>query len=711
MNNMTLGNVFGKLRKYNKKNYYQLKFCIVFAVMLISSFISTVLNPAIQNVLPSGGESRKMIYMIFAVAIIGCTIFTIYATRLFLRYRSREIGIFMALGAEKKQLSKVLYGELVKISVCYSSIGIITGVIISYIALKIFQVFFPFGIENPSLISVGGVLVSILFSFVVGISMLALAVTFMKRTNIIDVLNEQRTNESVKYQLTKKYLIIGIVCLVSGILIAGVGVQVYSRLTKQTLGAWVNLFYLFPLFGLYRILMYAVAVHKRGRNPQKYYKNLISYGLLKFQGKSVVKNMLIVSLLIICSLFACLYSPTKYMSDREIIENNPVDFSLSYPLSADEIDKVDIDNLAEQHDVEIKDYWEVEFIRLLGSGVNRDNIDDEGNLIEKYEKEYVYYSFMDETTFNQITGENLKVADGTYFMIRKSSMYENQYNKYSDLDYVQNRFSRMGKELEYAGTAEHDGLVALTGFDNLARYVISDTDYATLKKNLPNDMIVKNILFNVNDLESSYAFARELYKEYCNRASEDMLKMTAYDEQQEKLSLEENGYYGYSDQVFPNAEHPEEFCDWKYAPFFKILDINNGFISFGVFYMLFIYVSVICLAAVGIIGYTRSMTVAVKNKQVFTDVRKLGGNNQYLKKILADQIRRVYMLPTLVGCSVMVLWYTIMLWQNDGRIVLSEIKIVFVELALSAVIGLYQYIVYRISMKQGEKVVITDEGI
>lgn len=71
----------------------------------------------------------------------------------------------------------------------------------------------------------------------------------MKRTNIIDVLNEQRTNESVKYQLTKKYLIIGIICLISGILIAGVGIQVYSRLTKQTLGAWVNLFYLLSLFG------------------------------------------------------------------------------------------------------------------------------------------------------------------------------------------------------------------------------------------------------------------------------------------------------------------------------------------------------------------------------------------------------------------------------------------------------------------------------
>ena len=109
---MTLNKMFAKLRKYNKKNYYQLKFCIAFAVMLIASFISIVLNPAMQNALPAGGDSRRMVYMIFAVAVIGCTIFIIYAARLFLRYRSREIGVFLALGAEKKQMSRALYGEL-----------------------------------------------------------------------------------------------------------------------------------------------------------------------------------------------------------------------------------------------------------------------------------------------------------------------------------------------------------------------------------------------------------------------------------------------------------------------------------------------------------------------------------------------------------------------------------------------------------------------
>ena len=148
---MTLNKVFAKLRKYNKKNYYQLKFCIAFAVMLIASFISLVLNPAIQNALPSGGDSRRMVYMIFVVAVLGCSIFIIYATRLFLRYRSREIGIFLALGAEKKQLSKALYAELSKIGAMYSIVGMVLGFVIAYIALKIFQALFPFALTNRRL--------------------------------------------------------------------------------------------------------------------------------------------------------------------------------------------------------------------------------------------------------------------------------------------------------------------------------------------------------------------------------------------------------------------------------------------------------------------------------------------------------------------------------------------------------------------------------
>lgn len=55
--------------------------------------------------------------------------------------------------------------------------------------------------------------------------------------------------------------------------------------------------------------------------------------------------------------------------------------------------------------------------------------------------------------------------------------------------------------------------------------------------------------------------------------------------------------------------------------------------------------------------------------------------------------------------------YPLMMCQNDECITQVEIKIVFVDLGLCAIIALCQYIVYKVSMKQGEKVVITDEGV
>lgn len=708
---MTLNNIFAKLQKYNKKNYHQLKFCITFAVMLIASFISMVLNPAIQNVLPVGGDSRKEVYLIFAVAVVGCFVFIVYAAQLFLRYRSREIGVFLALGAKKKQLSKALYVELLKIGTVCSFVGILLGSVLAYIALTIFRVLFPFGIEEPALISVGGLVVSVLYSALVMICMMILAALFMKRTNIIDILNEQRTNELVRQDITQRYFIIGVVGLVLGLLITVVGIPVYARAMKQSLGIWVNFFYIAVLFGLYRVLIYSIVVHKKGKNPQKYYKNLISYGLLKFQGGSVIRNMLIVCLLIVCSLFASLYLPGRYLSQRAEINKNPMDYAMSYPLSADELGRADIENLAERYDVTITDYREGVFIRLLGSGVNRDDVDDRGKLIEIYEKERFYYSFINETAFCEITGEDLSVEDGTYCMIRSSGMYENIFYQYDDLDYVKNAYSGTEKNLTYVGTVEYNGLVMGTGFDNRARYVISDADYVELKQQLPDHMIVKSVLFNVENLEASDAFARALYREYCIRASSDMLRMYGYDENQEETALRTKGYYGYADPVTPNPEHSEEYCDWKYAPSFKILDINNAFISFGVFYMLFIYVAVICLASVAVISYTRSMTVAVKNKQVFEDVRKLGGDRDYIRRILSDQVRRVYMLPTGMGCLIMLIWYPLMLWQNDGRFTPVEILVVFVEIVLCVIIALYQYIIYRVSMRQGEKVVMTDAGI
>ena len=82
---MTLRNLWGKLRKRNKEDYRQFQFSTAFAVMLISSFLMLVCSPLIQGALPEGGDSGKQVWMSFGVSAIGCIVFVLYVTKLFLR--------------------------------------------------------------------------------------------------------------------------------------------------------------------------------------------------------------------------------------------------------------------------------------------------------------------------------------------------------------------------------------------------------------------------------------------------------------------------------------------------------------------------------------------------------------------------------------------------------------------------------------------------
>ena len=82
---MSSSSIFLKLRRYNKKNYKQLLFSTFFSIFLVTSFVCVLYSPVVQAGFPEGGDSLKMIMMIFALAVLGCLIFNIYAAGLFFR--------------------------------------------------------------------------------------------------------------------------------------------------------------------------------------------------------------------------------------------------------------------------------------------------------------------------------------------------------------------------------------------------------------------------------------------------------------------------------------------------------------------------------------------------------------------------------------------------------------------------------------------------
>ena len=104
--------IFSKLRRHAKTDYRLLILCNFIANLLVSAFSFLIWSSTVQKTFPPGGDSMKQVMMVFCIAIFGCLVFTVYAALLFFRYKSREIGIFMALGAGKRSLAGQLFREL-----------------------------------------------------------------------------------------------------------------------------------------------------------------------------------------------------------------------------------------------------------------------------------------------------------------------------------------------------------------------------------------------------------------------------------------------------------------------------------------------------------------------------------------------------------------------------------------------------------------------
>lgn len=691
---MKLSDLYKKLRKNNQREYRQFQACLLISIMLISSYIMMFQSPLVQNTLPLGGDSRTMAQMIFMIAVVGCTIFVCYASSLFLRYKSRETGVFLALGIAKGKLAKALGLEIGRILVKTSMIGLAAGMVLSGIIGFLFERIAHSGNDNHFAYTVSGAVLSGGYCVILFLCIFVMCYRFMKRSNVIDIINEQRKQEPFKKSVTTGYMISGILMIVIGFLIAYILPIVTVYVFQVWLGAWTNLFYLLILLGIYRLLVYSISVHRKGSNPQKYYNNMLAYGLMKFQGASAVKNMLVITLLIFGGLFGVFYVPlqSSVVGTYDIFPN---DISYRFLNDSEEITEQEILKLGEKHGVSILQYETAEFIQLLGDSVDRSELDENGKLIEEYKEKEFYYECIGVTAYNEMTGDSAIVEEGQYLMIVPDSVYENIFFKLGDISKVYSNDVNNIYPITYSGYKKNDSLSLGNGFDVKTRLIISDSLYELLKKDIPVNRTVTQVLFDIEGGEQGL-FSIELYELFCNKASESMNHMGYYDAYQAQLRGDDYGYLG--DGTY-DGSRPALETDWKYSP--KIVPMMKEFalISKAIYLLLFIYIAIICLISESIIAYTRSRSIALSSKQTFEDLRKLGADSEYIEKLNTFQIKKVYFLPTLVGCMGILIFLLFILYFNDGRFTAGEFVIEMQAIICSVILGIYQYVLYRISKK------------
>ena len=132
-----------------------------------------------------------------------------------------------------------------------------------------------------------------------------------------------------------------------------------------------------------------------------------------------------------------------------------------------------------------------------------------------------------------------------------------------------------------------------------------------------------------------------------------------------------------------------------------MLDKNDFVRTLAVFLTLFIFISVVCFAAVVIIAFTRSMTIAAVNAKVYDDLRHLGASNAYLYESVRGQMKWIFLVPAIVGTTLIYLFYLMILYFNGDPIGITSSEMAGLAscMAVIAVLSLGFYLVYRLTRR------------
>ena len=120
---------------------------------------------------------------------------------------------------------------------------------------------------------------------------------------------------------------------------------------------------------------------------------------------------------------------------------------------------------------------------------------------------------------------------------------------------------------------------------------------------------------------------------------------------------------------------------WVYQPDFRILNQNDYARNMGVMFMMFLFIFLVCMITAMVVCYTRCQSIAINNRYIFDDLKKLGAS------------------PAFLGTSAMFLLFTMILYANDGRIIGAEWAAMGVCLCITVAIGGVIYAVYRSAVK------------
>ncbi|MBT2642922.1 ABC transporter permease [Bacillus sp. ISL-41] len=216
--------IFRNLKK-NLKNYYLYVFALMFSVALYFAFVTLQYDPSMDETKGSiKGAAAIKAASVLLVGIVA--IFLTYANRIFIKRRSKEIGLFQLVGMTKDRIFWILSVE--NFLLYYGSLlaGVFLGFSISkLIMMVLFKLTQVDGIAKLHFSGTALVQTLIVFSLIY-VLLLVLNFIFIKRQSILSLFRVVSKTEGRVKKISFFEIVIGVL----GIGLIGIGYYVSSML-------------------------------------------------------------------------------------------------------------------------------------------------------------------------------------------------------------------------------------------------------------------------------------------------------------------------------------------------------------------------------------------------------------------------------------------------------------------------------------------------
>lgn len=623
---MTLNTIVKKLFKNNIKRYALFILSAIFAITMIGGYGILQFSPTVTNVLMDGGATQKITLGMFSFTLIGTFAFVIYAYSLFLKYKSKEIGIFISLGIKRENVRRIIIKELNIIFLISTVLGLVFSIFVAWISWSVLTIFMK---TQETFFSIGwiGLIIALLFSILCMIITRVLTSRYIRKVDIIKILKTEEEVEDVKGDS----FVLG---LIGTLMIPG-GIIVYTSLDMPY-------FLVVSLVGLYLLIVQITSIGTLVKkiNPRKYYENIVFFNLMKLKGKQYTLSLFVSTILIGVAIFGIAFNAAPMMSGMlSTIYDDPYDYMVKVGFQQGNFNESDIRKLAEDNNIKLMDLKEFDTILLA-------------QLSKKY-NDWAPMNVVSEETVYKLTGKVLDIEPDCFIHVisadenSDSSKYISQPK--GDITLL-NPTTKQEFTLNYKGIKFIKNIMnGDTQFEQKDFFVIDKELFNKLHNELQKQYVFTTYVFNTPNWRETGDFSNALFNSIAKASKEKWCPNynigVIFDRVRDQSSGAPVNY------VYKDLEDSSFEANrwWGFAPYSRYHKVNNSTSDFAIYMLLMLYISVIAIvSAVMTIGI-KILSTMWQDKVVYKNITFLGVKKKEIRSSISKQVALIYFVPVVLG--------------------------------------------------------------